>query len=103
MKPFELLCGSVSEARGWEGGDIYLRSVLSAHRNQIATPVCDNHSWKMKSAVRQANSINTYSGMKHSMDTDVKTLIQMAIFLLFFCHGLKTFKRKKASPWGNKL
>ena len=54
------------------GGDIYLRSVLSAHREQTATPVCDNHSWKMKSAVRQTNSINTYSGVEHSMDTDVR-------------------------------
>lgn len=73
------------------GGDIYLRSVLSAHHKQTATPVCDNHSWKMKSAVRQANSINTYSGVEHSMDTDVKTLIQAATFFisLFFMSSLR--------------
>lgn len=35
------------------------RSVLSADSQGSVTPECDNHSWKMESAVRQTNSINT--------------------------------------------
>lgn len=63
-------CGWVSEVccRGIS----FSRSLPSAHRKQTATPVGDNHSWKMKSAVRQTNSINTYREMERSMDTDVR-------------------------------
>lgn len=54
------------------GEDISYRSVLSAHGKHTATQVCDNHSWKMKSAVRQTNCINTYSCVAPWMDTDVR-------------------------------
>lgn len=43
----------------WWGGGICLRSVPSAHHKRAATAACDNHSWKMRRAVRQTNS-NTY-------------------------------------------
>lgn len=69
---------SPSSLRCWTGlrgvplEDICLESELSADRRLTATTAWDNHSWEMKSAVRQTNSIKIHSSMKYSMDTDVR-------------------------------
>lgn len=57
------------------------------------TPACDNHSWKMKSAVRQTDCINTYGG-RGALDGHrcQELLIPMALFLFIYFFFFKAVR-----------
>lgn len=82
-------------------------SVTDLSHQHTATQVCDNHSWKMKSAVRQTNCINTYSCVAPCVDTDVTQHWsggQVIYFLLFIFNSRVEEGRVKGLPrakWNN--